>query len=194
MKPFFVLFGCAIVLSFLGGCTTTHFRSKQSIPLSYDGNPQHQKEVFVQGKVNFMWWGTEPEHQVVYIDKELQKAGIDSLSKMIIYEPKTPQDILISFLTLGVYMPRRWAIMGYTAEEGMMAKHDSNINRAPSIIEDNLIQKSSARARTQTSVNSKTTQKDAKSNDFEKDMSEGEMDEFFDDLDQQNQKSLKQKN
>jgi len=98
----------------LVGCATIHFRSHNSIPVTFTGDGKHQKEVLIEGERNFYWWGTKPEHHVVYVDEEVKKAGFKSLSKAIIYEQKNPQDILISFLTFGIYMPRGWTIMGFT--------------------------------------------------------------------------------
>ena len=98
----------------LAGCATIHFRSHNSVPISFMGNGEHQKEVLIKGEKNFYWWGTDPEYHEVFVDEEVRKAGYPSLSKAIIYEQKDPQDILISFLTFGIYMPRGWTITGYT--------------------------------------------------------------------------------
>lgn len=98
----------------LSSCATIHFRSDHTVPVTFEGNGHHQQEVLVEGERNFYWWGTNPEFHEVFVDAELKKAGIKSLSKAIIYEQKDPQDILISFLTFGIYMPRGWSITGYT--------------------------------------------------------------------------------
>lgn len=96
-------------------CTTIHFRSKNTIPVSFEGNPAHQKEVLIEGHEDFYFWGIEPENHVVYIDEEVRKAGYDGISKLIIYEQKNPQDMLISFLTFGLYLPRGFTITGFTS-------------------------------------------------------------------------------
>ena len=101
-------------LSFLASCTTIHFRSKNSIPVTFEGNPKHQKEVSVVGHRHFYFWGVEPDEHEVFIDEEVRQAGYDGISKLVIYEQKNPQDILISFLTLGLYLPRGYTITGYT--------------------------------------------------------------------------------
>jgi hypothetical protein len=104
-----------ILVSLLTGCTTIHFRSKNSIPVSFEGNPKHQKEVSVVGHRHFYFWGIEPEFHEVFIDEEVRKAGYDGISKVVIYEQKNPQDILISFLTLGFYLPRGYTITGFAS-------------------------------------------------------------------------------
>jgi hypothetical protein len=96
-------------------CTTVHFRSNNSIPVSFEGNPKHQKEVSVTGRHHFYFWGVNPEYHEVFIDEEVRKAGYDSISKLIIYEQKNPQDILISFLTFGLYIPRAYTLTGYAS-------------------------------------------------------------------------------
>ena len=94
-------------------CTTIHFRSNNSVPVSFEGNPKHQKEISIVGQKHFYFWGVSPEHHEVYIDEEVRNAGYDGISKLIIYEHKNPQDILISFLTFGLYMPRGFTITGF---------------------------------------------------------------------------------
>ena len=103
-------------------CTTIHFRSKNTIPVSFEGNPKHQKEVSIVGHRHFYFWGIEPEHHEVFVDEEVRQAGYDGLSKLVIYEQKNPQDILISFLTLGFYLPRGYTITGFTS--GNMIPND----------------------------------------------------------------------
>ena len=115
-----------ILLVVVSSCTTIHFRSKNTVPVSFEGNPKHQKEVTITGKRDFYFWGVEPEEHEVFIDEEVRKAGFDGLSKLIIYEQKNPQDILISFLTLGLYLPRAFTITGYTS--GQMIPEDLDMD------------------------------------------------------------------
>lgn len=104
-----------ILLTAVSSCTTIHFRSKNTIPVSFEGNPNHQKEVSIIGHRDFYFWGIEPSEHEVFIDEEVRQAGYDGLSKLIIYEHKNPQDILISFLSFGFYIPRGFTIMGFTS-------------------------------------------------------------------------------
>jgi hypothetical protein len=103
------------LLVLVSSCTTIHFRSQNSIPVSFEGNPKHRREVSIVGHKQFYFWGLEPEEHEVFIDEEVKKAGYDSISKVIIYEQKNSQDILISFLTFGLYMPRGYTITGFTS-------------------------------------------------------------------------------
>ena len=114
------------LLVMVASCTTIHFRSNNSVPVTFDGNPQHKKEVTISGKKDFYFWGVEPEEHEVFIDEEVRKAGYDGMSKLIIYEQKNPQDILISFLTLGLYLPRAFTITGFTS--GQMLPEDLDMD------------------------------------------------------------------
>lgn len=104
-----------ILVLVLTSCTTIHFRSKNSIPVSFEGNSQHQKEVSIEGMRHFYFWGADPEHHEVFIDEEVRAAGYDGISKVIVYEQKSSQNNLISFLTLGLYLPRSYTITGFTS-------------------------------------------------------------------------------
>jgi len=108
-----------ILLGSMVSCTTIHFRSQNSVPVSFDGNPKHQKEVSIIGHRSFYFWGLDPDVHEVFVDQEVKKAGYDGISKVIIYEQKNPQDILISFLTFGLYLPRGYTITGFTSGGAM---------------------------------------------------------------------------
>jgi hypothetical protein len=115
MNKIISLFFLALTFS----CTTIHFRSNNSIPVSFEGNAKYQREVSIEGRRNFYFWGVDPEHHEVYIDEEVRQAGYEGISKVIIYEQKNPQDILISFLTFGIYMPRGFTITGFTSSQNL---------------------------------------------------------------------------
>lgn len=104
-----------LLLGALFSCTTIHYRSKNTIPVSFEGNPKHQKEVSIEGHRHFYFWGLNPEEHEVLIDEEVRKAGHDGISKVVIYEQKNPQDMLISILTFGLYLPRGFTITGFTS-------------------------------------------------------------------------------
>ena len=116
------------ILAVLTSCTTIHFRSNNSVPVSFDGNSKHQKEVSIVGHKHFYFWGVEPEEHVVYVDEEVRKAGYDGISKLIIYEHKNPQDMLISFLTLGLYLPRGYTIAGFSSGEMLPEDFENTVN------------------------------------------------------------------
>jgi hypothetical protein len=104
-----------LILLLASSCTTIYYRSNNSIPVTFEGNPQHQKQVSITGHKYFYFWGIDPEEHVVFVDEEVRKAGYDGMSKVIIYDQKNPQDMLISFLTFGLYLPRGYTITGFTS-------------------------------------------------------------------------------
>lgn len=105
------------LLSVLVSCTTIHFRSNHSLPVTFEGNPEHQKEVWIEGKKDFIFWGLDPDHHDVFIDEEVRQAGYDGISKLVIYEQRSPSETLIAFLTLGFYLPKSYTITGFTTEK-----------------------------------------------------------------------------
>lgn len=120
MNKFIYLFALLILCS----CTTIHFRSNNTVPVTFEGNPNHQKEVSIVGQKDFYFWGIEPQEEVVYVDEVVRDSGYDGISKVIIYEHKNPQDMLISILTLGLYVPRGYTITGFTSASKMTDMDD----------------------------------------------------------------------
>ena len=116
------------LLVLMVSCSTIHFRSNNSIPVTFEGNPNHQKKIEISQKRDFYFWGVEPEHESVYVDEEVRKAGYNSISKVIIYEHKHPWDIAIKFLTFGIYMPTGFTITGFTSDSDTPEKHDPSTN------------------------------------------------------------------
>lgn len=117
-----------LLLAIISSCTTIHYRSKNSVPVSFEGNPKHQKEITITGHRHFYFWGIEPDEHEVLIDEEVRKAGYDGISKLIIYEHKNPQDILISFLTLGFYLPRGYTITGFASGNMLPEEIEDTVN------------------------------------------------------------------
>lgn len=109
------------------GCTTIHFRSNNTVPVTFSGNPEHRKEVVITGQRDFYFWGITPEEEEVFLDEEVRRAGYDGLSKAIIYEHKNPQQTLISFLTFGIYMPKGYTITGFTSGKTIPERFEDTV-------------------------------------------------------------------
>ncbi|MBL7666113.1 MAG: hypothetical protein JNM93_13340 [Bacteriovoracaceae bacterium] len=112
MKILFSLFFALIVTS----CSNVHyrFREKSSYPVKFTGEPREKREVSFELKREFLLWGLSPKQQEVIVDEEVEKAGYSSLSRLIIYERRTTQDIVLSIITFGFYNPRTIVITGFT--------------------------------------------------------------------------------
>jgi hypothetical protein len=117
-----------LLMILLSACSTIHFRSNNTAPVTFSGNPKHQKPVEIILERDFYFWGVEPEHHTIFLDEEIRKAGHQELSKLIIYEHKSPSDILIRFLTFGIYMPTTYTITGFApgepAEKEIIENHN----------------------------------------------------------------------
>ena len=97
-------------------CSEIHYRSKNSIPLSFKHNSDHKRFVKIKGSQEFFLGGFIPHHQDVFIDEEVHKAGVETLSKMEVEDHHRFVNYLIATLTLGFYTPRDYVITGFTTE------------------------------------------------------------------------------
>jgi hypothetical protein len=108
-----------VFLTFLflfAACSNVHYRfkPKSSYPVKFSGEPSDTQEVTIALKKEFYLWGLLPAQQTVYLDEEVQKLGYPSLSRLIIYEKRTSEDILLSIITFGFYNPRTIMLTGFT--------------------------------------------------------------------------------
>jgi hypothetical protein len=97
-------------------CSEIHYRSKNSIPLSFKHNSDHKRFVKIKGSQEFFLGGFIPHHQDVFLDEEVHKAGVQTLSKMEVEDHHRFVNYLIATLTLGFYTPRDYVITGFTTE------------------------------------------------------------------------------
>ena len=103
-----------LILFGFSSCTTVHFRSNDEIPISFKRNPQHTRKVVIKGVTKFYFGGAVPKLREVYIDKEIKMAGYKEISGLIIYQERSLSNLLIKFLTLGIYLPTEFTFDGYT--------------------------------------------------------------------------------
>lgn len=103
-----------ILSSFFSSCSTIRFRSRGSIPLSFNSETGNSKEVEIKGSKEFYLGGFIPYHHDVFLDEEISKAGYTTLSKISLDDTNTLKNMLISVGTLGFYCPRQYIIKGLT--------------------------------------------------------------------------------
>jgi len=103
-----------LLLCLFSACSNVRFRSESNLPITFAGKPREQKEITLTIKKDFLLWGLAPSYQTIYLDKEVEDAGHGSLSKAIIYEKRVSQDVLLSIITLGFYMPKTYIVTGFT--------------------------------------------------------------------------------
>jgi len=97
-----------IVLS-LFGCSTTHFKSKNTIVVSMDKNDEHTQDIEVKVDKEFFLWGLFPKHEV-FIDKELVDSGAETASSVMITNSQSMKNTLWTLFTFGVYYPQTFTI------------------------------------------------------------------------------------
>ena len=119
MRKFFFGLGkisLFVILTTTVGCSSILFRSRNKVPVSFDYNPSHQKEVTIKGRKKFYLWGVIPDKHIVYVDEVIDKAGFDEVSKLEIQEERDAKDILIGIMTFGLYIPKSYTINAFTED------------------------------------------------------------------------------
>lgn len=105
-----------ILIFFLSGCASVHFLSSNEIPVTFDKNPKHTKNITVEGKSNFYFGGLYPPKHDVFIDQVVKNAGYKEISGLKIKEERSFGNSLLKFITLGIYIPTAHTFTGYTVE------------------------------------------------------------------------------
>jgi len=80
---------------------------------------KHEHRVEAIGHKEFYLWGKIPvEDHTVYLDKELWNQGLVSAASLNITEYQSFTDMLVSWLSLGMYIPIRYKIVAYGIKSG----------------------------------------------------------------------------
>jgi hypothetical protein len=99
---------------FLSACGSIKYQSLNKIPVSFEYNPIHSKEVLLKGRKKFYMWGFIPGSHLVYVDQIADKAGIKEMSGVMIKEDRSVLDRLMAFVTFGMFVPVEYHISGFT--------------------------------------------------------------------------------
>ena len=104
-----------ILLVFLCiGCTTIHYQSNETIPVLWGSQKELTDETkVVLGKKDFYLWGLYPESQSVFLDDEFKKVGFQKVNKTVIEEFQSALDKIKEYATLGMYIPKRYKLIGH---------------------------------------------------------------------------------
>lgn len=92
------------------GCAHIHYKSQGKIPVKVSRAPEHDQIFEASGSVGFYLFGFLPKDQTVPIDQLAQSQGFSEISKLVITETSEWDDLLWSFLSLGLYTPRSYKI------------------------------------------------------------------------------------
>ena len=104
-----------ILLVFLSiGCTTIHYQSNEKIPVLWGSQKEVADETkIILGKKDFYLWGFYPKSQSVFLDEEFKKVGFQKVNKTVIEEFQTAFDKIKEYITLGMYIPKRYKLIGH---------------------------------------------------------------------------------
>jgi hypothetical protein len=106
-----------ITLFVLASCSSTKFTSNGKIPVKFEADEDHQKEVVIKGDKKFYLWGLVPEQHTVYVDEVIDQAGFEEASGVFIQETREPLNTLIGILSFGLYIPKSYSISIFTLED-----------------------------------------------------------------------------
>ncbi len=100
------------IVLFFTSCSTIHYKSENKIPVFLSTQKDCQKLVQIKGKKHFFLWGLYPKYHEVYLDRLAKQFNYKKIAKIIIEEGKTWDDLLWSFLSVGLYVPNSYSISG----------------------------------------------------------------------------------
>jgi hypothetical protein len=98
----------------LSACGSIKYQSLNKIPVSFEYNPNHTKEVLLKGRKKFYMWGFIPGSHLVYVDQIAYQSGIKEMSGVVIKEDRSVMDRFMSFVTFGMFVPVEYHISGFT--------------------------------------------------------------------------------
>lgn len=103
-----------ILIGLQTSCTTVHYRSTGKMEVTLAARDKHTHRAEAEGHKEFYLWGKIPvEDHVVYLDQELWNQGLVSAASLNIVEYQSITDMIISWLSLGMYIPIRYKIIAY---------------------------------------------------------------------------------
>ncbi|MFT6070367.1 MAG: hypothetical protein ACJAT2_000833 [Bacteriovoracaceae bacterium] len=97
----------------LNSCTTMHYRSSGLISTSFSPKPGHDNLKEIVGRKEFYLWGLVPKDHIVKIDEKLSESGLISAANISIEEYQTTEDLIYSWLSFGLYIPRTYKVRGF---------------------------------------------------------------------------------
>lgn len=115
------LIGHFIFLVLFCSCTTVHYRSSGKMEVTLAARVEHDHRVEARGHKEFYLWGKIPtSDHTVFLDKELWDQGLVSAANLNITEYQSMGDMIVSWLSLGMYIPVRYKITAYGIKSGEM--------------------------------------------------------------------------
>ena len=94
-------------------CTTLSFKSYGQFPINIGAKKYHGEISEFIGEKDFYLWGIIPYEHNIYIDDVMKEFDYISIANIEIEEYQTSKNFLLSFLSLGLYVPRNFRIKFY---------------------------------------------------------------------------------
>lgn len=94
---------------FLTSCARLVYQSEGKNPISFNRNFKHSNYIEVEEKKYFFLWGVYPDGYEINVDETLR---FETSGLQIIEEVKYT-DAIVSWLSLGLVMPRTIILKGY---------------------------------------------------------------------------------
>ncbi|MBD66609.1 MAG: hypothetical protein CME62_15460 [Halobacteriovoraceae bacterium] len=92
------------------GCSSIQFNSTAIIPIKFDENKNHFKNVKYKVTKSFYLWGLLPDTNTVSLDKVFEAKGLSSVSSLEIQEVETFKKAGWMVATLGLYYPQTFLL------------------------------------------------------------------------------------
>ena len=102
-------------LVFLSSCSTVHYQGSGRIPVHVlkDESKGLRRAVAVDIERDYYLWGLFPKETVIEVDKEVMNVlGVTGLESIQVYEYRSFKNMLISWITFGLYLPTDYLIKG----------------------------------------------------------------------------------
>lgn len=98
-------------------CSSIRFTSRGKVPVKFEADENHQKEVVLHIDKPYYLWGLIPDEHIIYVDEMVDAAGFENVSAVTIKELREGSNILMGIITFGLYIPKTYAIHIFTSEE-----------------------------------------------------------------------------
>ncbi len=94
-------------------CTTLSFKSYGEFPINIGPRKFHGEIQEYVGEKDFYLWGIIPFEHKVYIDTIMKEYDFYSVANIEIEEYQSTTNFILSFLSLGLYVPRNYRVKFY---------------------------------------------------------------------------------
>jgi hypothetical protein len=111
-----ILLGLCLFLT-ISGCSSVRFTSNGKLPVKFEADENHQKEVVIHLDKKFYLWGLIPDEHIVYVDEMVDEAGFEVASGVSVKEVREGKNMLLTLLSFGLYVPRSYTVQIFTTDE-----------------------------------------------------------------------------